>query len=65
MNDPNKNPSSKKSTKNPLKLPANDEPWGPQPAKKTVLLADKAERYLQGKGSNDLEVKVMEEWFKK
>lgn len=59
MNDHNKNSTSKKSTKNPLKLPTNDEPWGPQPAKKTVLLADKAERYLQGKGSNELEVKVM------
>ncbi len=51
MNDPNKK-DGKKGGKNILKLVANDEPWGPQAARKAVLLCDKAERYLQGKGSN-------------
>jgi hypothetical protein len=64
MNEPSKK-DGKKGGKSSLKLVANDEPWGPQPARKTVLLSDKVERYLQGKGSNELEVKVMEEWFKK
>jgi hypothetical protein len=51
MNDPTKK-DPKKGGKNPIKLPANDEPWGPQPSKKTILISDKVERYMQGKGSN-------------
>jgi hypothetical protein len=64
MNDPSKK-DIKKGGKNAMKLPTNDEPWGPQPVKRTILISDKVERFMQAKGGNDLEVKVMEEWFKK
>ena len=63
MNDPKTD--IKKFNKVPLKLPANDEPWGPQQPKKTIQLLDKVDRYLHQKGSNDLEIKIMEEWIKK
>ena len=50
MNDPSK--EVKKINKNIIKLPANDEPWGPKPQKKSIQLLDKVERYLQQKGTN-------------
>jgi len=51
MNDSKVNHKPKTT---PIKLPTNDEPWGAQKIKVTILLSDKIDRYMQQKGSNDL-----------
>lgn len=39
MNDPKQD--VKRINKNSIKLTTNDEPWGPQPAKRSIQLFDK------------------------
>jgi hypothetical protein len=50
-------------TKPTITIPVSDEPWKAQ-SKPVILLSEKIERYLQQKGSNELELRIMEEWLK-
>lgn len=58
MND-SKADSKKTMTKPTITIPGNDEPWKAQ-SKPVILLSEKIERYLQQKGSNELELRIME-----